>query len=262
MRALRQRLGWRQTDLAARCGVAQATISRIERGVLVGTPIGAVERIVVELGGELDVRIRWRGEDMDRLLDSMHAAIVERIVEMLTSFGWECAVEVTFRIGGEQGSVDVLAWHPSTGRLLVIETKSVVPDLQAMLSSLDRKVRLGPAIAAQRGWRVTGVARAIVLAGTAANYARAQRFGSTLKAVLPQDGRAMRLWLANPVQASPAALWFLSDMKVMAAIKRRRVRVRRKGDSTGFRSARPSVRAIVSAVSQTSPGAARRRDPG
>jgi hypothetical protein len=94
-------------------------------------------------------RVRWRGEELDRL-DAMHASIVERLVEILTSLGWECAVEVTFWIRREQGSADVLAWHPPTGRLLVVETKSVVPDLQTMLSSLDRKVRLGPAIAAQR----------------------------------------------------------------------------------------------------------------
>ena len=115
VRALRQRLGWRQADLAARCGLSQPTISRVERGVVAGTPLGALEGIVVELGGELDVRVRWRGEELDRLLDAMHASIVERLVEILTPLGWECAVEVTFWIRREQGSVDVLAWHPPTG---------------------------------------------------------------------------------------------------------------------------------------------------
>jgi transcriptional regulator with XRE-family HTH domain len=241
VRALRQRLGWRQADLAARCGLSQPTISRVERGVVVGTPLGAVERIVLELGGELDVRVRWRGEELDRLMDAMHASIVERLVEILTPLGWECAVEVTFWIRRERGSVDVLAWHPPTGRLLVVETKSVVPDLQTMLSSLDRKVRLGPAIAAQRGWRVTGVARTIVLAGTAANRARAERFGATLRAVLPQDGRSMRRWLANPVGPCPAALWFVTDMQVVTAIKRRRVRAKRTSGSQVSAHARSSV---------------------
>jgi transcriptional regulator with XRE-family HTH domain len=239
VRALRQRLGWRQADLAARCGLSQPTISRVERGVVAGTPLGAVERIVLELGGELDMRVRWRGEELDRL-DAMHASIVERLVEILTSLGWECAVEVTFWIRREQGSADVLAWHPPTGRLLVVETKSVVPDLQTMLSSLDRKVRLGPAIAAQRGWRVTGVGRTIVFAGTAANRARAERFGATLRAVLPQDGRSMRRWLENPVGPCPAALWFFADMQVKTAIKRRRVRAKRRSGSQVSAHARSS----------------------
>jgi transcriptional regulator with XRE-family HTH domain len=224
VRALRQRLGWRQEDLAGRCDVSQTTVSRVERGLLAGTSLGAVERLVIALGGELDVRVRWRGEELDRLLDSVHAAIGERLVEVLTGLGWECAVEVTFEIRGERGSVDVMAWHPPTGRLLVVESKSVVPDLQQMLGSLDRKVRLAREIAARRGWRATGVARAIVMAGTMANRARAARFGATLRAVLPLDGRALRRWLVKPEGPDPAALWFITDMRVMTAVKRRRVR--------------------------------------
>jgi hypothetical protein len=118
----------------------------------------------------------------------------------------------------------VMAWHPRTGRLLVIEIKSVVPDLQQMLGSLDRKVRLAREIAARRGWRPTGVARAIVLAGTPANRARVARFGATLRTALPADGRVLHRRLVRPGAPDPAALWFVSDRRVMTAIKRRRVR--------------------------------------
>jgi transcriptional regulator with XRE-family HTH domain len=83
VRALRQRLGWRQEDLARRCSVSQSTVSRIERGVVAGTALDAIERVVVGLGGELDVRVRWRGEELDRLLDAVHAAIVDRLVDIL-----------------------------------------------------------------------------------------------------------------------------------------------------------------------------------
>lgn len=100
--------------------------------MVAGTALDAIERVVVGLGGELDVRVRWRGEELDRLLDAVHAALGERLVEILAGAGWQCAVEVTFWIRGEKGSVDLLAWHPTTGRLLVVETKSVVPDLQQM----------------------------------------------------------------------------------------------------------------------------------
>jgi hypothetical protein len=207
-------------------------VSRVERGVVAGVPEGRVERLVVALGGELDIRVRWRGEELDRLLDATHAAIGETLVEVLAGLGWECAVEATFAIRGEYGSVDVLALHRPTGRLLVVESKSVVPDLQKLLGSLDRKVRLAREIAAQRGWRSTGVARAIVRAGTTANRARAERFGATLRAVLPDNGRALRRWLARPEGRDPAALWFIMDRRVMTAIKRRRVRPRRTRNQT------------------------------
>jgi hypothetical protein len=196
----------------------------VERGDLDGISFGSVEKVVAALGGELDMRIRWRGEELDRLLDATHAAMGETLVRMLTDLGWECATEVSFWIRGEKGVVDVLAWHPATGRLLVVEDKSVVPDLQSMLSSLHRKVRLSREIAAQRGWRVTGTGSALVLAATAANRARAEKFAATLKTALPQDARQLRKWLTDPAGLSPAALWFLSDIRVMTAIKRRRVR--------------------------------------
>src|ERR1035437_1032339 len=116
VRALRRRLGLRQVDLAGRCGMSQAAVSRVERGDLAGVSGGSVEALVVALGGELDVRVRWRGEELDRLLDSAHAAIGESLVRLLTGLGWECAVEVAFWIRGEKGAVDLLAWHPPTGR--------------------------------------------------------------------------------------------------------------------------------------------------
>ena len=209
--------------------------------MIAGLSIENIERMAVALGGELDVRVRWRGEELDRLLDATHAAMGEELVRILTGLRWECAVEVTFAIRREQGTVDLLAWHPPTSRLLVIENKSVVPDLQKMLSSLDRKVRLAREIAAQRGWPVTGVAKAIVLAGTAANRARAERFGATLKAVLPQDGRALRRWLAAPDGPNPSALWFITNMRVMTAVKRRRVRKARVATPKPARAGSVSV---------------------
>lgn len=242
VRALRQRLGWRQEDLALRCRVSQTAVSRVERGVLAGVSVGAIERLVVALGGDLDVRVRWRGEELDRLLDATHAAIGETLIRILTDLGWECAAEVTFAVRGEHGTVDVLAWHAPSGRLLIIESKSVVPDLQQMLGSLDRKVRLAREIGAQRGWRATGVAKAIVLAGTMANRARVERFKATLKAVLPQDGRDLRRWLAQPEGSNPAALWFITDRRVTTAIKRRRVRPRPKAAPKGGSAGSPSVR--------------------
>ena len=228
--------------------MSQSAVSRLERGCLSGGNLDALEGAVLALGAELDVRIRWRGEELDRLLDAVHAAMVERLIEILSPLGWHCEAEVTFMIRGERGSVDVLAWHRQTGRLLVAETKSVVPDMQQMLGAFDRKVRLGPAIAGQRGWQVTGVARALVLAGTATNRRRADRFEATLRSTLPTDARAMRRWLADPVGPCPAALWFLSDSRVMTTIRRRRVRTRGSAPAVTPKSSGPSVPDAVQAV--------------
>jgi hypothetical protein len=106
-------------------------------------------------------------------------------------------------------------------------------------------------IAAQRGWRATGDARAIVLTGTAANRARAERFGATaavtLEAVPPQGGRDTRRWPAHPDGPNPAALWFVTDSHVMTTIKRRRIR---RGRIAGSRTDPTSIASVTAGASR------------
>ena len=87
----------------------------------------------------------------------------EAIVRDLTTAGWDAATEASFSIRGERGSIDVLAFHPVTSTVLVVEVKSVVPDVQATLVTLDRKTRLASEIARQRGWRPARVGRLLVI---------------------------------------------------------------------------------------------------
>ncbi|MEO5941250.1 MAG: helix-turn-helix domain-containing protein [Candidatus Limnocylindrales bacterium] len=208
-RALRIRRGWRQVDLATRAGVSRSEISRIERGHGAGVAAGTLGRVAAMLDGRLDIALRWRGEGLDRLLDAAHARLVDQIVEVLTADGWVVAVEVSFAIGGERGSIDVFARHRSTGLLLVVEVKTVVPDHQAMLHVLDRKVRLAPRIAAERGWDVTGpVARLLVVAEGTTARRRIAALGATYATVLPARGPAVRGWLRSP-SGRMAGLLFL-----------------------------------------------------
>jgi Holliday junction resolvase-like predicted endonuclease len=101
----------------------------------------------------------WNGEALDRLLDADHAALVDIVAATLRTLEWLVAVEVSFNIRGEWGSIDVLAFHPATGVILVVEVKSVVPDLQATIFTLDRKRgwvwRLRPSA---DGWSIGGSA--------------------------------------------------------------------------------------------------------
>src|SRR5881396_4090007 len=72
-RALRIRLGWRQADVAIAAGASRAFVSKVERGLIMHSDLDRLERICQALGADLDVRIRWRGEALDRLLDEAHA---------------------------------------------------------------------------------------------------------------------------------------------------------------------------------------------
>jgi len=212
VRGLRRRRGWRQADLARAAGTSQTTIGRIERGEGDRVPIRTVERVLQTLGARLRVQVDWNGEALDRLLDSEHAHLVEDALSDLTRVGWEVAAEVTFAIGRERGSVDVLAWHPGARALLVIEVKTVVPDVQAMLATLDRKTRLGASIAASRGWRPLGVGCLLVIRESRTSRRRVEAHALTFFAELPDRTVSVRRWLAAPSPDRPLrGLWFLSD---------------------------------------------------
>jgi transcriptional regulator with XRE-family HTH domain len=226
IRALRHRLGWRQDDLARRANVSQSAVSRAERGRLAGLSLGAVDRLVTSVGGHLDVRVLYQGERLDRLLDAAHAAAVERVVRMLIADGWEAVAEVSFAIYGERGSIDVFARHLASGRLLVVEVKTVVPDVQAMLLALDRKVRLAVRIAAERGWAPAPVSALLVVVDSSTARRRVGEHAGTLESKLPVRGRAVRRWLGDPASTERpmAGLWFLPPMRHPTVRKRIRIR--------------------------------------
>jgi hypothetical protein len=132
--------------------VSGPTISRIERGILRGLPLGTVERIADALGASVDVTLRWEGEQLDRLIDAAHAFIQQQSAAILTSGGWTVRPEVSFNHYGDRGRVDLLAYHGPTGVVLVIEVKGSLGDLQDALGRLDTKARLARSLADAAGW--------------------------------------------------------------------------------------------------------------
>ena len=210
IRALRKRRAWRQVDLAAAAGVSQSMVARIELGRGDRVAPWIVERIAHALGARVLVRIDWNGEALDRLLDADHARLVEIVASLLRRADWEVAAEVTFWIRGERGSVDLLAWHAQSRIVLVIEVKSIVPDIQAMLMSFDRKARLGAEIAATRGWRPAAVGKLLVIGESRTARRRVESHRTTFEVELPQRFRDVRRFLVRPRPEKPLrALMFL-----------------------------------------------------
>jgi transcriptional regulator with XRE-family HTH domain len=197
-RALRVRMNLRQVDVGRIARVSRAVVSRVDRGLVGNIQIAQLERVAATVGATIDVRLRWNGELLDRLLDEAHARIVDAVVVLLRASGWEVAVEVSFAIYGERGSIDVLAFHRATGIVLVVEVKSVVPDSQATLHGLDRKARLAARIAADRGWICRGVARLLVVGDSATSRRRVARLAATYAVAFPVRGRDVHRWLRAP----------------------------------------------------------------
>jgi transcriptional regulator with XRE-family HTH domain len=211
VRLLRGRKGWTQLRLAREAGVSRWVITAIETGR--GDTICPIRlaQVVRALGAVLTVRILFQGEGLDRLRDRRHARLLERVVVRLRAEGWQVATEVSFSVYGERGSIDVLAFHPATGALLVVEVKSVVPDIGGMLMTLDRKVRLALRIAREQlGWEAASVSRMLVLPEERTARRRVADHASTFESALPDRNVAVKRWLREPTGAI-AGLLFLSD---------------------------------------------------
>jgi transcriptional regulator with XRE-family HTH domain len=224
IRALRRRAGLTQAELAARAHVSQAAVSRLERGRVGSLTLRTTQAVAEALDARATLRILWHGEALDRLLDAAHAGLVDQVVTILRSEGWEVIAEATFSVYGERGSIDVLAFHPAHGALLIVEVKSVVPDMQGMLGSLDRKVRLAPRLADERGWRVQSVSRLIVLADDRTARRRVEEHEAALDLLFPERTAAVRRWIAWPDRALGGILFLPRSQRTTTG---QRVRARR-----------------------------------
>ena len=210
-RAVRIRRGWRQLDVADKCRVSRTQISLIERGHIARVTIETLREVAAVLDIRIDVVARWRGGELDRLLNSRHSSLGNAVASWLRRLGWEVAPEVSFAISGERGWIDLLAWHAPTQTLLMIELKTEIVDLQDLLGVVDRKTRLAARIARDRGWIAATVASWVVVAEGPTNRRRVAAHQVLLRTALPADGRTMRRWLRSP-SGRVAALSFFSYM--------------------------------------------------
>lgn len=233
MRALRRHRRWTQQRLADEAGVTRGVVARIEGGHGDRVTVRTLIRVAAALGGAVTCRLFWHGEGLDRLLDADHARLLDQTLTFLAAKGWQTATEVTFNIGGERGAIDILAFHEATGSLLVIEIKTVVPDLQATLGTLDRKVRVATQIAAERGWVATSVSRLLVLPDDRTARRRVDLHRATFETVLPARTVVVRQWLGDPA-GSLAGVLFLPDKS--HPVTRHRVATRKSAAAAGPRT--------------------------
>jgi hypothetical protein len=185
-------------DLAERVGVSRETVSRLERGEVDGMTVASLQQVASALGATLVLELRWHGEQLDRLMDSAHAAIQELMVEALRAANWTSEVEVSFNWYGDRGRCDAVAFDPSKQTLLIVEAKTRLGDVQDLLGRLDIKVRLGKQIARQVGWpEPTRVIPCLVVAeGRTARRIVASH--PALFARFTHRGRAADRWLTAP----------------------------------------------------------------
>jgi len=171
--SLRGSIGWTQKELGARVGMSQSWVCRVERGILVHLTFETAERLLAAMGARLVISVDapFLG-DRQRQREPAHARCSAYAATRLRQAGWEVATEV--EIGGDRsrGWIDVLAYHPVTGWLLVIEIKTEIHDLGAIERSLGWYEREAIIAARRLGWRPKGSLGCLLLLETGANDAR------------------------------------------------------------------------------------------
>ena len=199
LRVIRIRKHLRQADIARRAGVQREVVSRLERGGFGRVKYDTFLAVATALGIRADVRLRWQGAELDRVMNAGHADLHESMVRHLASLsGWTWHPEVSFSIYGERGVIDILAWHAETRSLLIIELKTELADPQDLATVMGRRVRLGARIAEQFGWEPATISAWVVFAETRTNHRRVLRHAGLLRTAFPADGHMMRTWLQRP----------------------------------------------------------------
>ena len=150
-----------QEELSRRSGVSQSRISRIERGRLDDLGIAVLDRLLRALG----IRY-WLETDRPRVTrsttDLVHGRCSAYAGRRLETSGWIVHTEV--EVGGDRsrGWIDLLAYHPTTKVLLVIEVKTEIVDVGAIERTLNWYSREAPNVVRRLGWRPSRT-RAVLL---------------------------------------------------------------------------------------------------
>ena len=219
VRAVRLRRNLRQADLAAAAGVSGSAVSRVECGDLAGVSLAALRRIAAPLSIHVSLDGWWRGGDGARLLNRRHSLLAESFTRYAAAFpGWELQAEVSFAIYGERGSIDQLGWHEARHHLLVVELKTEFVDVNEMLGTLDRKVRLARRIATERGLAAEMISMWLVVADSRTNRRAAAEHRQLLAGRFELDGRSLAAFLRRP-SAATTGLAFWTDARHPGAIQ-------------------------------------------
>ena len=178
-----------------------STVSRIERGHPGTLSVDTVRRIAAALDVRIELLARWRAGDLDRLLNGRHSRFHELVArDFARRFpGWTLMPEVSFAVFGERGVIDIVAWNEAHRAMLIIELKTDIADVNELIGTFDRKVRLAWRVAVERGLDPLTVSGWVIVSPGRTNRERIAAHGSVLRAAFPVDGRTIEAWLRRPV---------------------------------------------------------------
>jgi transcriptional regulator with XRE-family HTH domain len=152
-REARIRLDLAQRAVADAVGISRGYLARVEAGRANPT-LELVGRLASTLGLRVELIVRPPTFVSERrahdFVDARCSAAVDR---RLTSAGWLVAREVELVDGAFHGWIDLLAFDPRTGTLLIIEIKTRLDDIGATERQIAWYERHAAGAARRLGWR-------------------------------------------------------------------------------------------------------------
>jgi transcriptional regulator with XRE-family HTH domain len=229
IRAARVRLRMRQVDLASDGEVSRRVLSELENGKAGNLRLKELDRLAGVVKLRLVVDLRPARGDLSTLGDVAHASLVDAVARILQANGWETRFEPT----GGSGSIDVLAFHPATRMLLVVEVKSRLVDLQRTLRDFGHRTSSARIAALEHGWKPLAVSRLLVVGATATQRRIVRNHAAIFGSAFPVRTAEVRNWLKMPGE-SISGLLFQPFVQRPDVIQAATIRVRpRRGDQVG-----------------------------
>ncbi|HEX5012925.1 MAG TPA: hypothetical protein VFV72_02110 [Candidatus Limnocylindrales bacterium] len=225
-RSIRLRRRLRQVDLAKLAKVSPSLIRLLEHGHFDHVTLSTTRRVARALEIRLDLMPRWRGGDLDRLLNAKHSLLHELVARHLAELpDWIAQPEVSFAYYADRGIIDILAWHPRRRALLVIELKTDIVDVNELVGTVDRKGRNAIRIAIDRGWieprdPQPTVSIWVIVADGPTNRRRVAAHRTMLRAAFPSDGRSIDGWLRRPNRSIRALSFWRAGLTPVRRVSR------------------------------------------
>ena len=199
----RARLGLTMTQLAERAGISRQMVALVEGGSANPT-LEVMSRLVDALGIRLELVERGPVAIVARVHDEGHARMSAYVERRLTRLGWLVAREVRIEDGRYLGWIDLLAYHPATRTLLVIEIKTRLADIGGLERTVDWYGRVAWSAARKLGWRPERVVRWVRALASDEVDAVVSAHRAVFATAFPSRAVAMEEGLSQP-ESMPAA---------------------------------------------------------
>lgn len=173
-----------QQSLADAVGVSRAYIAAIETG-RANPSLDLVVRVADRLGIELDFAARPPLVTARPQHDLVHARCSGYVDRRLRRAGWSIRREVEVVHGRSHGWIDLLAFDPRTGVLLIIEIKTRIDDVGAIERQMARYERSALGLARDMGWRASQVASWLIALASDEVDAAIRTNSDALRAAFP-----------------------------------------------------------------------------